>query len=85
MSSTAIVHYVSADDWKGIYVDDECIHQGHDVPRWVWFDLLKRGPFEVDEAHAESDHAYEVADETGQFPRSYAEFLAWSSGRGADV
>lgn len=75
----ATVRYVSADDWCGVYVDDDCIHQGHDVPRRVWFELLGQGPFEVDESHAESELAYDVADADGQFPKSYAAFLAWTA------
>lgn len=71
------LHYVDADDWAAVYVDEKCVFQGHSIPRHVWLELLEDGPYEVDASMADSDHAYLVAGETGGFPDTWVEFLAY--------
>lgn len=78
-AAAVTLHYVSADDWAALYRDDECIHQNHRIDRDVWFELLAAGgPYIIDQTHSESEHAYEIADTDGQFPRTWTEFVAWT-------
>jgi hypothetical protein len=37
-----------SDDWQAVYIDKRLDHQGHDIPVWVWADLVK---LPIEEVH----------------------------------
>ena len=38
----SIVHYVhNDDDWRAVYLDDSLYHEGHDIPIFIWLELLQ--------------------------------------------
>lgn len=49
-----IVFY-ETDDWKAVYVDGVCMHQGHDIPNYVFLKLLETSGCNVAETYFEPE------------------------------
>ena len=66
------LHFISVDDWVGIYVGDKLEYEGHSVPTDLWLKLLAGGPYVVDNREYEGDDTIEAA---GRFPGSWADVI----------
>lgn len=49
------VRLVSADDWKGLYINGLLKYQGHDIPDFIWLELLKGDVIFFDEYEGAMD------------------------------
>lgn len=68
MSEWKHIALVKADDWKALYVNGECVYQGHSIPDFEWIMTFKNMGIEAVEVWAE-----EQAEELGGFPASFDE------------
>lgn len=56
-------------DWVGLYKDGELVHEGHEIPTWVWLQYLGG-----EELYDEDAKAGEYLDEFGgRCPKTWAE------------
>lgn len=69
MTTIKIVGY---DDWFGLYVDGTIYHQGHDIPQFVWVELLQ-GLYGLDVERHSNKAVYEWMLDNGHLPTDYAD------------
>lgn len=68
------ITYVKADDWAGIYIDDDLYTEGHSIPHFEWIRLLQKAGIEVDDSKGEADETYRVFEEFGRCPSKLSEW-----------
>lgn len=56
--------YVSADDWCGVYIDDELRYEGHSIPPHTWIELISSHKY-IDECksyHLNNEYMEDVGE-----------------------
>ena len=72
LNKVAKLTYISADDWCGLYMDDELLEEGHDI-QWDWIleKLLNGTNIYTFESH--SQEAYKCIEALGRCPKNLSE------------
>lgn len=63
------VRLISADDWKGLYINGKLKHQGHSIPTHVWLELLKGEQIFLEEYDGAMDKLWDK----GRLPDTFTE------------
>jgi hypothetical protein len=63
--------YCQGDDWVGLYVDGECVYQGHSLDAWRVAQVA-----ELDWSTLNEDSIMTFLDDHGSFPRELSSLLA---------
>ena len=53
----------SSGDWEKLSLDDEVIHEGHEIPGFAWQELLEKLGVNVVEVEVKSDEDDDYGDE----------------------
>lgn len=69
------ITFVQADDWGGVYIDDELYYEGHSTPPHIWIEVLRKAGVTVFDK-SESTDAYNVIQAHGRCPQTLG---AWSA------
>lgn len=80
MSKDIRIVHGSGGDWIGIYIGRSLYHQGHDIPRSVWLELLGLDPENVVEEIPQA-----AMEEMGELPADYTELQRVATDQTAKV